>query len=154
MSPSAVNSIIKWFSRLLLAVSAIIAIYIYSDPNMSNQYMALAEGASRTGVMIVWGYILLALACLLAILFPLIEAIQNPKKLLRVLGLLIAMGLLITVAYLFADSTPLTGTATNPDFSNASIVKWTDAGIIVTYIMLGATLLALLFSSVRNFLNK
>lgn len=101
---------------------------------------------------IMWAFILLVLAALLSVLFPLVQFILNPKNAVKALVGLAALGLVFIVGYLMADTTPIVTvtSATELDFSNPSVLRFADTGIISTYILLGIAVAALLFTGIRS----
>ena len=154
MSKKVVDIIIKSFSWLLLGLSALLMIYIFMDPLLSDTSLPVMERAPRSELGIFWAYILTAIACLAAVIFPIIEFIKNPKGGLKVLAIIVAMAIIILVSYLLADPTPLQGTANNPDFSNTSVLLMTDTGLYSTYVLVAISLLAVLFSSLKGVFSK
>ena len=103
-----------------------------------------------------WAIVLLVIAAVFAVLFPLIHFILNPKNIGKVLVSFALFAAVFVVAYFMSDTTPIvTATsALNPDFSDVSVLKLADTGIIATYILLGTALLALLFTGVRGIFNR
>lgn len=103
-----------------------------------------------------WAIVLLLVGALLAVLFPLVHFILNPKNIAKVLVSLGALAVVFVAAYLLADTTPIV-TATSalePNFSDPAVLRLADTGIIATYILLGTALLALLFTGVRGIFNR
>lgn len=103
-----------------------------------------------------WAIVLLLIAALLAVIFPLIHFILHPKNIAKVLVSLGALAGVFIVSYLLSDTTPIvTATsALNPDFTDPNVLKLADTGIFVTYILLGTAFLALLFTGVRGIFNR
>jgi membrane associated rhomboid family serine protease len=96
------------------------------------------------------------IGAVLAVLFPLVHFILNPKNIAKVLVSLGALAAVFVAAYLLSDTTPIV-TATSalePNFSDPSVLKLADTGIIATYILLGTALLALLVTGVRGIFNR
>lgn len=103
-----------------------------------------------------WAIVLLLIAALLAVIFPLIHFILNPKNIAKVLVSLGALAVVFILSYLLSDTTPIvTATsALNPDFTDPNVLKLADTGIFVTYILLGVAFLALLLTGVRGIFNR
>lgn len=149
MSNNLVNSIVKFFSWGLMGVSVIVALIFFfrisnADP---SQEIAIAES------YILWAFILLGIAVVISLAFPLIYFALNPKNATKALVGLAAVGLVFIVGYLMADTTPIVTAVsdTNLDFSDPSVLRFADTGIIATYILFGVAVLSLLFTGVRSF---
>lgn len=154
MSSKLVSTLIKAFSWLLLGISAVLIVYIFLDPLLSDNSLPVIERAPRSELGIYWAYILTAIACLLAFIFPVIELIKNPKGGLKVLAIIALMAIVILVSYSMADPTHIQGTANNEDFSNESILLLTDTGLFATYALIGISVLAVLFASLKGVFSK
>lgn len=106
----------------------------------------------RTDYALKWSYILLFIAALTAVLFPLVAIVTDFKAILRVLGVLAGAAVLILLSYfVLASETPIdilgyTGT----DNTNPVALKWIDTGLFSTYIIFGVALLSILYSEVAN----
>lgn len=135
------STVLKVLSWLLMGVSVVMTALFYTG-NMSEE------------PFIFWAYILFAFAGLLALVFPVYFFIRSPKNAIKTLAALAVMGLVFVVGYLLADATPIPSPTQNPDLSNASVLVFTDTGLIATYVMFGVAIFLLLFSGVKSFINK
>jgi hypothetical protein len=149
MSNSLVNLIVKIFSWGIMGISIIVAVVFFfrvSGAEGDSAKMVIAES------FILWSVILLAVAALLSVLFPLVQFILNPKNAGKALVGLVALGLVFLVGYLMADTTPIvTATsAAESDFSDPSVLRFADTGIISTYILFGIAVASLLFTGIRS----
>jgi len=109
----------------------------------------------RTDIALVWAYILVIITMVFSIVFPIINMIGNPKGLVRGLLILVAIAVLIGIAYAFGSGETIyipgfDGT----DNSNPRVLRMVDTGLIFTYFLLGMTVLAILYSSVSNVFKK
>lgn len=105
----------------------------------------------KTDIAIIWGYILLGLTLVLALVFPLILMFSSVKNLLRTLGFLAAAAVLVVIAYALASGTPIPipgydGT----DNYDPVVLKLVDTGIFLTYFLTGLALLSILYSEVAK----
>jgi hypothetical protein len=106
----------------------------------------------RTDYALGWAYILLAIAAIAALLFPLISMATDVKAILRLLAVLAGAAVLVIVSYfVFASDTTIdilgyTGT----DNSDPVTLKWIGTGLFSTYIIFGLALLSILYSEVAN----
>ncbi|MDY0200088.1 MAG: hypothetical protein WC951_05370 [Bacteroidales bacterium] len=152
MSNKSIRLLIKIISWGVMGASILVALI----------YFVRISGAApedRTSVAasyINWSIILLGVAALLAVIFPLVHFLFNPKNFVKVLLSLGALALVFVVAYLVADTTPIiTATsATETNFSNPDVLRFADTGIISTYILLGVALLLLAFTGLRGIFNR
>ena len=156
MSNKLVANLVKGFSWALLGISAILLIFVFTDPLLNDDSLPLLERAPLAEILMYWAYFLFALACFFAVLFPLISVVKNPKGAIKVLGIVAAMVIVAFVAYSVADTTPIQGTSStpNPDFSNPTVLSLSDMGLYTTYVLFGVALLAVVFSTVKGFFTK
>lgn len=148
MSNNLVNLLVKIFTWGLMGVSVIVALVFFfrisnADP---SQEAAIAES------FILWAFILLGIAAFISVIFPLINFALNPKNATKAIVGLAAVALVFVVGYIMADTTPIVtaASASNLDFSDPSVLRLADTGILATYILFGVAVLALLFTGVRS----
>ena len=153
MSNKLLSRLVKIFSWGVMGVSVLIALIFFIRISGVD---APAEQHTVAASYINWAIILLGIAAVLAVIFPLIYFLFNPKNVLKVLLALGALVVVFVVAYLLADTTPII-TATSsiePNFSNPSVLAFADTGIFATYILLGIALFLLLFTGLRGVFNR
>ena len=88
-------------------------------------------------------YIMIGVAVLLAILFPLLFLIQNPKKAKNSFYGVLALAVVFVVSYFLASNVPyenLSPTAT----------RLVGGGLIMLYIVLAATVLIAIYSEIAR----
>lgn len=107
-------------------------------------------------LFIMWAYVLVAIATVLAVAFPIIFFALNPKNAVKALLGIGAVGVVFLIAYLMADATPIvTATsALDENFSNPSTLRIADTGILATYILLGVAVVSLLLTGLRSIFNR
>jgi hypothetical protein len=91
-------------------------------------------------------YILVGIALVAAFILPMIKLLSNPKGLKKMLLFLVIAVVLIGVSYALASSEPLI-VKTNVEASE-NVLKLTDAGLILTYILSFFAFLAILLGGV------
>jgi hypothetical protein len=123
MSNSLVNLLVKILSWGIMGISIVIALLFFS--NIVNEE-----------AFILWAYILVGLATVLAVAFPVIFFALYPKNALKALVGLATLGLVFLVGYVMADTSPIVSAIVNPDFSDPSVLRFADTGILATYILL------------------
>lgn len=151
MSNNTINKIVKIFYWGLMAASVVFTLAFFYRISGVTEKAAQVDVA---GPFIVWGYILVVVAILLSLVFPLVNIILNPKNALKALFGVLGMGLVFLIGYLLADPTPMVGTTENPDFLNRSILILADTGIIATYILFVVAILALLFVTIKGLITR
>jgi hypothetical protein len=106
----------------------------------------------KMDIAIIWGYFLLLIAAITAVVFPIAYAIVHPANLVRSLLLLVGVAVLIGVSYLLSSGETLeiigyTGT----DNSNPGILKLIDTGLIFNYFILGLALLSIVYAEIAKY---
>jgi hypothetical protein len=141
MSNSQISLMVKIFSWILIGISTVVALLFFM-------------GMVNEDIFIIWAYILLAIASLLAVIFPVIFFAIYPKNAKKALIGLIGLGVVFLIGYLMADSTPIASVTNHPNFSDPKVLAFSDMGIFATYILFGIAVFALLFTGVRSILNR
>ena len=118
-------------------------------------FLALGEFDKLTGVddswltlMMNWTYIMVGLASVLAIIFPIFHMVQNPKGALQSLMGLAIVAVVIAIAYAFSEDTPIK-TAVEL-YDNPASLKLSDTGLFTTYAALGVAILAVVIGEIVN----
>jgi hypothetical protein len=141
MSNNQISLFVRIFSWLLIGISTVVALMFFL-------------GVVTEDTFIIWAYILLAIASVLAIVFPVIFFAMYPKNALKALVGLAGLGVVFLIGYLMADSTPMVSVTNNPNFSDPKVLAFSDTGIFATYILFGVAVLALIFTGIRSIFNR
>ena len=152
MSNKLIALITKIISWVIMGASIIVALVFFFRISGADADMEEIIAAPYIN----WAIILLLIGAVLAVVFPLVHFILNPKNIAKVIVSLGMLAAVFLTAYLLSDTTPIV-TATSalePNFSDPAVLKLADTGIIATYILLGTALLALLFTGVRGIFNR
>lgn len=106
----------------------------------------------RTDYALGWAYILLAIAAIAAIVFPLIKIVTDVKAILRLLMVVAAAVVLLLVSYfVFASDTPINILGyTGTDNSDPVTLKWIGTGLFSTYIIFGVAIISILYFEVAS----
>ncbi len=133
----------KILELVLFLVSLVLFVVVFTAKPTTTDNAAL-------DTFLYWIYCLLFLALCVTLLFPLFGAFKSKKKLLRLIILILAVVVIVGGAWLLAPGTPIETKATvNPgDF------KFADMVLFVTYLMVGAAIVALCWSAVRKAVKK
>ncbi len=106
---------------------------------------------NRTDYALAWAYILLIITALAALVFPLINVVTNPRALLQTLALLAGAAVLILIAYVISNDTPIQilGYA-GTDNEDPVTLKWVGTALFTTYMLFGLALLSILYSEIAK----
>ena len=117
-------------------------------------YDAELEGPEYTEEMLNWTYVLLCVAIVAALVFPVIEFVTKPKQgiknLLPVLGLA-AIG---AVCYYFSSSELLELPGYNGPDNTPETLKWSEAILYLTYVLMVLNILALVVTEIYKKIKK
>ncbi len=140
------EKIVKWILAILFIVGVLVTVYGYAVGFESN-------GNAPVNMLLYCTYAFAAIA-ILAVVFGVvvIGGINNPKSLLK-LGIgLVAIAVVVVVAYLLAPGTPAVGYLGEP--VSDGTLKLTDTVLNLTYFAFGASILALLASWIIGAIRK
>lgn len=129
------SKIISIVLYVLMGIGAVLGILFYA-------------GVTTETALIYYCYILLVIAALVAVIFPIVGIATNPKG---ARGALIGIGALVLVIII---SYALAGNEMLPRYegfiSSPNESKWVSAGLISFYILGGLAILATIFSSINR----
>lgn len=153
---SKIFKYIKWLLVALMAGGVIVFVYflvtsiMYPEP--SSYSVGTVGAAMGANVMLIYAYILLAIAIVVALIFPIINIIKNPKGAMRSLIGLGIMIVVLAVTYFFSSDAPVQ----LPDqlITNQFVLRVSDMGLYTAYIMLVAAFLCIIYGEVRGAFNK
>lgn len=136
---------LKIFSIALFVITAIIGILFFLN-------MPENASDSMVNVIIIFAYILLGLGILLIVLLPLPRLFQYPKK-LKKMGLYFLIVLVVfALGYFLASGDPVPINTDTPPSSQ--VLKVTDTGLIITYIMVAISLIVIVGGSIKSLMDK
>ena len=140
------EKIIKWILVALFIVGIVFSVYGFIVGFESN-------GNAPVDNILYCTYAFAGLA-LLAVVFGVlvIGGINNPKSLLKILLGLVAIAAVVAVAYVLAPGTPAVGYLGDPVTDGT--LKLTDTVLNLTYIVVGASILALVVGWIVGAVRK
>ncbi len=140
------EKIIKWILVALFIVGIVFSVYGFVVGFESN-------GNAPVDNILYCTYAFAGLA-LLAVVFGVlvIGGINNPKSLLKILLGLVAIAAIVAVAYVLAPGTPAVGYLGEPVTDGT--LKLTDTVLNLTYIVFGASILALVVGWIVGAVRK
>lgn len=134
---------LKYIQYLLFAVSIVLIVVFYATQTGSMEDTIL-------DINLFWAYALIGIGAVLALIFPLSKAFKTKKGIITFLLLIAGAVVVIGGCYLLAPGTPI---ELNQEVSDATF-KFTDTALYVTYVFVAASVIALLWSAVRNSLKR
>lgn len=106
----------------------------------------------RIDIALTWGYILILITALIALVFPAIYMFTNPTNMVKTLIILVVIAVLIGIAYLLSSDTPLVMPGyTGTDNTNPVVLRRVDTGLIFMYFALGLAVLSILYSEIAKY---
>ena len=155
------EKIFKYIKILLYVLMGLgVAVFLFwivmsiLQPQPSPDFSVGTVGSAKgVGVMLTYTYILVALALVVALAFPLINIIKNPKAAKRSLIGLGAMIVVLAIGYLFSSTTPVPNSG-GGYFTNPFELRMTDMGLYAAYIMLIAAFLLIIGTEIWGSVRK
>ncbi len=153
MSDKTLRLVCRVLLWVMLAVSVIFMVVTFLSIKDGMSKMAQAMAVSP---FLSWTVCLAIVGVALAVVFPIFDVLQYPRKLVKVLLSLGGLGLVLLVAYLCADATPIvTATsASNPDFADRGVLLLADTGLIACYLLFAIAFVLLIVTGVRSSLRR
>jgi len=134
---------------LLFSISIIISVLFFIDIENSGNSN---EVTKFTSILVEWNFILLYIAVGLGLFFAVfavgLRFIDNPKKALKSLIPFIIAGIIMFVSYLSASDALLNISGYKGSDNIPITLKWADAGLIMTWILVGISILTIIFAEV------
>jgi len=134
---NTINKILQIGLIVIFVISAILFVLFY------------IQGESMTDTVLTWAYILFGFTVVLLIGFPIAFFIKNPKSGLRILFVIVGFAILYGISYAMASDTTV-GDIYEKASITPSISKFIGGGLIMTYILVGLTILSLVVSSIAK----
>ena len=140
------SKIFKWLMIALIVVSVVLLVLGFVKGFEANDGQAVEN-------LLRWGYVMLGLAVVAAIIVSAIVGfINNPKSVIKLLIGLVAVAAVCFVVYLISKGNPAVGLTV--DQPSASTLKLTDTILNLTYLVGGVAIASIIvgevISAVRN----
>lgn len=133
---------LKIFSAVIFVLILIVAVLFYANP----------ESETMVNIVIYFAYILTAIAILCTLILPLPLLFQYPKKLKKVGLSLLLVVVVFGIGYLLSSGDPINLNIENQP--SEQTLKFTDTGLIVTYILVAVSIITIVGGSVKSILDK
>lgn len=129
----------KYLKWILLGISAILLVVFFLLPHNT-------ASDAMVDTYIIWAYILVALALILVLAFLLIDVSKSKKSLLTFILLIVGAVALVAICWLLAPGGEVATSATY----TPKVSKFSDAALYVTYAMVAASIIAIIWSAISN----
>lgn len=101
------------------------------------------------GIMLIWAYILMALAIGITVVLPLINLVKDPQGALRSLLGLAVIVVVLGIAFAISSEEPVINSA-GGFFENSMELKLSDTGLFTTYAAMVAAIVVVIGGEIRN----
>lgn len=133
-----------------MGISVILTILFFAGGYVEGTKGTNLAEPLNTDYLIIWNYILLVIAIILALVFPIIFLLMNPKRALRSLIVVGVIALIVFTSYQFASDEILNLVNYNGPDNIPSTLKIADTGLFLTYFLLVIAFGAILFHEISQ----
>ena len=128
---------------ILLGISAVLLVLFFTSPH---------DTASDpiVNTYLYWTYILFFVALALLVIFQLIQIFSSKRGIINFLLLIVGIAILVGLSFVLAKGGPVNTSVAYTE----SVSKFSDAALILTYILGGGAIVALLWSVIKNAFTK
>ena len=137
----------------LMAVSAILVVLFYAGGIIPETADSIYPEPKFTQPILMWAYILGIIAAIAAIGFPIINMISNPASAKKTLLPLLAIGVVVLIAYVLASDEVLDILGYQGTDNVPGRLKFSGMMIITTYFLAGLAVVSILYSEIANLLK-
>lgn len=101
------------------------------------------------GIMLIWAYILMALAIGITVVLPLINLVKDPQGALRSLLGLAVIVVVLGISFAISSDEPIINSA-GGFFENSMELKLSDTGLFATYAAMVVAIVVVVGGEIRN----
>jgi hypothetical protein len=131
---------------ILFGLSILVAIIFFFGPQVPVSPGSEITAPSFVGQSITWSYILIGIGAVLALIFPIISILRNPKKLKRTLIGLVVAAAFIGICYLLASDAPVPA----KDEATPQTLKMVGTGLVMCGLLIIVAIVGILVSTIAN----
>lgn len=114
--------------------------------------LAFFNGGSAIDLLLRYTYVLLIAAVVIWIgLSIFISGKNNPKNLIKAAGVVVGIAVLVVLAYVLSSGAPAINVKTQP---TTQWLKLTDTMLLLTYVLGGAAIVAIIVGAIRDAFNN
>lgn len=129
---------------MFVITAVILGLFMFGGDVPNQQYPT----PSFTASLLNWGYALFAIAIIAAIIFPIARLVTRPKEAMRSFIGLAAVVVLVLLAYVLSDGTPMNITGYTGTDNVPSMLKFSDTILFTMYFLFAGAILAIIGSEV------
>lgn len=145
---SKIISIVLW---VLMGISIILLVLFYFGKVVPGTEDTNLHEPVITQTFLVWAYILGGITAGLALIFPIINVILNPKSAKKGLFVILGVVVLIFIAYSLASDHVLNIPGYDGKDNVTKTLKFTGTGLITMYILAGLAVLSIIYSEIAKY---
>lgn len=114
--------------------------------------LAFFNGGSAIDLLLRYTYVLFIAAVVIWIgLSIFISGKNNPKNLIKAAGVVVGIAVLVVLAYVLSSGAPAINVKTQP---TTQWLKLTDTMLLLTYVLGGAAIVAIIVGAIRDAFNN
>ncbi len=132
-----------------MGVSVVLMLIFYFGADVPGTTGTPMQEPVITETILIWAGILVGLAALAAIFFPLVRMVMNPKNAKKTLFGLVGVAVIIFVAWQFSSDEILPLATENPD-NVPHVLKLAGTQLGTMYILLGMAVLSIFYTEIRS----
>ena len=156
MAVTKIRKISSWTLWAVAAISIVVFGLFFFGGEIPDQK---DKTPIYTAELLYWGYTMLSFAIITLFGFALFQfatsLMENPKKALSSLSVIVVFGVLLGITYAIGNDTPLAGLNTDSEKYNTPMwLKVTDMWLYSMYVLAVLCILAVLSGSVMKFIKK
>lgn len=141
------NKILRIGLIVLFSVSALLTLLFYAG----GEEISGSGVPKFTNLFIVWAYVLTGIAVGFAVIFPVIQMITNPKNAKKGLMGIVALAVIIVIAYALASSEILNiNNAELAKYNVPSTLKYAGMMLYSVYVLAFVAIASMLYSEVSK----
>lgn len=132
-----------------MGVSVVLMLIFYFGADVPGTTGTPMQEPVITETILIWAGVLVGLATMAAVIFPLIRMVMNPKNAKKTLFGLVGVAVIIFVAWQFSSDEILPLATENPD-NVPHVLKLAGTQLGTMYILLGMAVLSIFYTEIRN----
>ena len=161
MAVTKIRKISSWTLWAVTAISIVVfGLFFFGGQTENSPFLAKnLSDPKYTAHLLYWGYTVFALAIISLLGFAIFQFItslmENPKKALSSISVIVVFGVLLGITYAMGSDTPLSGLNTDSEkFNIPTWLKITDMWLYSMYVLATLCILAVLGGSAMKFIKK
>lgn len=147
MKIARISSIILY---TIMGISVILTVLFFAGGYVPGTKGTNIAEPVNTDWLLIWNVILLVLAIFLTLGFTIISLLMNPKRALRSLTVLLAVGVIIFISYQFSSGEPLKLVNYSGHDNIPLTLKFVDTGLFLTYFLMIVAFGAILYHEITT----